>query len=341
MGIDVLRSTTVGKVQYDETNRQYSVELENENGKQLIKPKHIVLATGLFSSLPNRPEIPGEGSFQGMVYHSSEHQSAAHIPDLKNKKVVMVGCGTSAHDIAQDFVNQGAQSVSMVQRHPIFVMSLDSVEKFQFPLWNTPGVSLNDADLLGNSFSIPLVRSMGIGMSQMMAANDSKMLDGLEKAGMALLKGESCGLLDHALVKGGHFYVDQGASQMVIDGRIKILRCEQGVTSFSSEGVVLGNGTTVEADVVILATGFQRGDLAVEQIMGKEVKDRVGNIGFMNDEQERIGVSVYIRSSEDENSTDLVQVVETDWHARILVPHRKLLVESTIRSVRPSPDQRD
>lgn len=237
--------------------------------------------------------------------------------------MTIVGCSTSAHDIAQDFVNRGAKGVSIIQRHPIFSVSIDSIEKFQLILWNTPGLSTEDADLLGNSLPTAVVRTMGVRMSQMMTANDKKLLDGLEKAGLALRKGdEGNSILDHALIKGGRVYIDQGVSQMIVDGRIKIHRCEQGVKEFYPQGIVLGNGDKVEADVVVLATGYERNKLDVEQMMGKEVAQKAGNFGFLDDEQERIGVSGPILEPRNKTCADSFAVVETDRCPGILVHDR-------------------
>lgn len=67
------------------------------------------------------PTIPGIETFQGdRICHSSQF-SGAKIPST-GKKVVIVGCCNSAHDIAQDFYEQGAE-VTMVQRSSTLVIS--------------------------------------------------------------------------------------------------------------------------------------------------------------------------------------------------------------------------
>ncbi|KIX02560.1 uncharacterized protein Z518_08501 [Rhinocladiella mackenziei CBS 650.93] len=291
MELDIMLNTIVTNIQYDKSTRRYKVEAENtEEGEKFFTPRHVVLATGTFSDKPIRPEFPGEELFKGTLYHTSEHKSARLIPYVHDMKVAMIGCGTSAHDVAQDFVNCGAKEVSIIQRHPIFSFSTESVAQFVYSLWNTPGLHTEDADLIGNSIPVPIARTMNIGATQMMANQDKETLEALEKAGLALKRGEDgVGLLDHQLIKGGHFYIDQGANPMIVDGRIKILRCEDGVKEFYEKGFILGNGEKVEADVVVLATGFHRNIVTVKQMMGEEVAEKVGEIGFLDDEQERIG----------------------------------------------------
>jgi cation diffusion facilitator CzcD-associated flavoprotein CzcO len=293
MRLNILSSTTVKKAEWSKTTRQYSVALDVGGKQRTLKARHIVLATGLFTGKPVDLGVPGRESFKGHAYHSSQHKSAGQLPDIRSKKVTIVGCSASAHDIAQDFVNHGAKSVAMVQRNPIFAVSTDSLEKFQANLWNTQGVSCEDADLLGNSMPTAVLLSIGPGLSQMMSQNDEALLGGLEKAGMAIRRGDTDGIsiLDHQMVLAGHFYIDQGASQMIVDGRIKMHRCAQGVKEYSSKGVVLADQREIESDVIVIATGFERHDSTVEEIFGNEVGQEYKKWGFMDDETERTGVS--------------------------------------------------
>lgn len=293
--LDLLLNAEVEKVQYVESERRYRVEVRSLDKIRIFRPRHVVLATGVYGEEPIVPKFPGEESFTGSLYHSSKHTSASDVPDIKNKRVAIIGCGTSAHDVAQDFVTYGAKEVSMIQRHPIYSMSSDAVEKFQLCLWNTNGISTEEADLLGNSFPLAVIRTMSIELTNIMRAHDKDMLDGLEKAGLALKRGnDAYGLADYQLIKGGHFYVDQGANEMIIDGRIKIHRCEEGVSEIHSNGIKLCNGTDIDADIIVLATGYEYNIRTVEKLMGKDIAEKAnkgGAFGLLDKENERGGVS--------------------------------------------------
>ncbi|CBF87231.1 hypothetical protein AN9242.2 [Aspergillus nidulans FGSC A4] len=290
MGLNVRHSTLASNFRYNETSRVWTVDLQSKDCIQTVHAKHVVLATGLLGAIPNRPTFPGEASFKGQILHTSAHKSAALMPEALKKKITIIGSGTSAHDIAQDFVNHGAENVTMVQRGAMYVVSRDSMERIQLPLWNTPGVSLEDADLLSHSLPIAVARTLSVGESQMMSAKDKDMLDALEKAGMAVKRGDGDSLLDYQLIKGGHFYADQGACQMIIDGRIKVRQCEQGVQGYYEDGVILANGTKIESEVVILATGFELSTKLIERLMGEDVMNKVARICTLHNSQERIGV---------------------------------------------------
>lgn len=51
-----------------------------------------------------------------------------------------------------------------------------------------------------------------------------------------------------------HSIADTGASQMIVDGKIK-LKNDSNISRFTENGIEFENGTTLPADIVILATG--------------------------------------------------------------------------------------
>jgi len=286
-------STTVKTIAYDEPSRLYTVVVESASGTHTFRPRHLVLATGIFAQKPIIPDLPGKETFTGQIYHSMHHKSAQNIPSLAEKRVVIVGSGTSAHDIAQDFVNSGARSVSLVQRNATFSLTTKATEQVYFSLWKTPGISMEEADIISLSFPTALARTLNIGQTMMMEEIDKDLIAGVERAGMKILHAKEAGygFMDHLLIKAGHLYLDQGASSMIVDGRIKIHQCDEGIKELVGGGVVLGDGRKVDADVVVLATGFQRNKVIVKDLMGEEVAEKVGDLGYLDSEQERIGVS--------------------------------------------------
>jgi uncharacterized FAD-dependent dehydrogenase len=79
---------------------------------------------------------------------------------------------------------------------------------------------------------------------------------------------------------------------MIVDGQIKVHRCEEGVQDFQVDGLTLANGKKLEADIVVLATGHHNSLTTVERLMGKEVSDRMPkDFGSLDTENERSGVS--------------------------------------------------
>ncbi|KAF2163082.1 hypothetical protein M409DRAFT_68714 [Zasmidium cellare ATCC 36951] len=273
---------------YDETSKKYTIHLHGPNNNtRAIHCTHLILAAGMFSPKPIVPSLPNQDTFTGSVHHTSQHTSASKIPNLSSKNVLCIGSGTSSHDIAQDFVHAGAKSVTMLQRTPIVTVTRTSYITTQMGLWNTPGISTAEADILGNSFPFPIIRALNLPATKKMNEMDTHLLEPMQEKGYRVLK--DVGLVDQQFLKGGRFYIDQGACEMIADGRIKILNCEAGIEKFTSNGLRLADGRELEADIVVFGTGFELMEHVVEQIMGSAIKEKVGDIGHLDSEAERIG----------------------------------------------------
>lgn len=333
MGLDIAFKTEVTRATYDEEAQKYRVEVRTPEGTRTISARHVVLATGVYGDQPKIPHFPGQESFKGRIYHSKHHKTAAEIPDVRNKKVVVIGCATSGHDISADFVAHGAREVTMVQRHPIYSISRESWENLMLSLWNMEGLSTEEADIVGNAIPLALIRTMSIGLTQAMAANDKAVHDGLKRAGLEMKEGnDGYGLADYQLIKGGQYYIDQGANQMIVDGRIKIQRCEEGVQGFQPDGLTLANGTKLEADVVVLATGFESNVTTIDKLLGPEVVKKIEGFGGLDHEQERSGVSQASLNFQTlmRILTSCSLVVESDRRAWVLVYDGQLHVLPTV-----------
>ncbi|MEL6343795.1 MAG: FAD-dependent oxidoreductase [Myxococcota bacterium] len=72
----------------------------------------VCVCTGNFAR-PHRPEIPGQESFQGEQLHSNRYK---HSAPFEGKRVVVVGCGETAFDIAAEVSHVAAQTWLSVRR---------------------------------------------------------------------------------------------------------------------------------------------------------------------------------------------------------------------------------
>ena len=98
------------------------VEVEREGKPLTLRPKHLVLATGM-SGKPNIPELPGQDVFLGDQHHSSAHPG----PDAyAGKRCVVVGSNNSAFDICGALWEHDAD-VTMVQRSSTHIVKSDSL----------------------------------------------------------------------------------------------------------------------------------------------------------------------------------------------------------------------
>jgi putative flavoprotein involved in K+ transport len=87
-------------------------KITTENGK-LFHTKTVISATGAFA-FPNVPIIDGSERYKGKIIHSSQYKN---VEEYKNQKVVVVGGGNSAIQIAYELAK--VSNVTIATRKPI------------------------------------------------------------------------------------------------------------------------------------------------------------------------------------------------------------------------------
>jgi putative flavoprotein involved in K+ transport len=278
MDLNVWTGTTVLDGAFDDETLSWTVTLRREDGtERTVHPSHVVIATG-HSGVANIPEIPGMADFRGTVHHSQSHAGAEAYA---GRRAVVVGTGSSAHDVAQDFVEQGADT-TMVQRGPCYVMSLkNGVRTLNWPVFSEEGPPAEEADLMGACTPIPVLVRLLEDLAPVIEELDREMIDGLDRVGFLRAKG---GLLSGKF--GSGYYIDQGASKLIGDGTIKL--AHGGVERFVQSGVVLADGTTIEADVVVLCTGYKDLKENARALLGDRVADRLEGPLYQPDEQHEL-----------------------------------------------------
>src|SRR3989442_15361072 len=76
------------------------------------------------SGFPYMPALRGADSFEGRLCHSSQFDAGSNYA---GKNCVVLGSNNSAHDIAADLWEQGAESVTMIQRSSSVVCTSDAL----------------------------------------------------------------------------------------------------------------------------------------------------------------------------------------------------------------------
>jgi putative flavoprotein involved in K+ transport len=153
-------------------------------------------------------------------------------------------------------------------------------------LYEEGGPPVEDADLMLSSFPFPVVGQLHVGATKVLAEMDAELLAGLEGAGFKLDFGEDgSGLFMKLLTRGGGFYIDVGASTLIAEGKIKIKR-GVGIERLERDGVVFTDGTTLPADIVVLATGYQNMRESARVLLGDDVADRCQPVWGLDHEGE-------------------------------------------------------
>ena len=76
------------------------------------------------------------------------------------------------------------------------------------------------------------------------------------------------------LRRGSGYYIDVGASQLIIDGKIKL--AHGNVQEIVPNGVMLDDGKLLPADLIVYATGYGSMNGWAADLIGRDVADKVG-----------------------------------------------------------------
>ena len=282
MELNVWTKTTFISAEYDEAEKNWKVILRLSDGNErIMKPKHIVMAVGV-SSVPNRNKIPGMEGYKGKVIHSTDYSSGR---DYKGKNVLVYGTGTSAHDVAQDLYVHGA-NVKIVQRSPSMVVNVEPSAQLPYQLYKE-GPNTDDCDLITISTPLDVLKKTHQLLTQKTKEIDKPLLDKLEEVGFRLEYGEeNTGWQFKYLTRGGGYYFNVGASDLIANGKIKVIQFSD-ISNFNPSGIEMKSGENFEIDLMVTATGYKGQEYVVEKFFGKSVVEKIGPIwGFDNNRQE-------------------------------------------------------
>ena len=277
MEINYWGSTTCRRASYDCVAGAWEVVVERDGEEITLRPEHLVLATGM-SGRPNIPDVPGRNRFRGDQHHSSEHPG----PDAyRGRKAVIIGSNNSAHDIAAALWEAGAD-VTMVQRSSTLVVRSETLmELVHGRLYSeralAAGITTHKADTLVASMPFRTLPAFHKPIWDAIRERDADFYARLEDAGFLLDFGEDdSGLGLKYLRRGSGYYIDVGASELIADGRVRLAR--GGVRELTEDAVVLTDGTTLPADVVVHATGYGSMTGWAAELISQKVADTVGKV---------------------------------------------------------------
>jgi hypothetical protein len=247
MGCNVWTSTTLVEGIYEAAEHWNARVLRADGSERVLRPRHLVFASGI-AGTPKLPDVPGLEDFKGIVLHTHGYSDGAR---WRGKNALVLGAGTSAHDIAHDLHGHGAK-VKLVQRNSIIVDSIEAAG-INHGLYYDEGLPLEDCDLIAASSTYPLfVRSYQMTIEKILGT-DSEATAGLEARG---------------------YY---GVSDPNVSGDVGLLQYED-IDRLTADGALMKSGRIEKADLLITTTGYQNQQEVVREILGDQIADKVGVI---------------------------------------------------------------
>ncbi|HVW82248.1 MAG TPA: NAD(P)/FAD-dependent oxidoreductase [Mycobacteriales bacterium] len=193
--------------------------------------RHVVVATG-YNNTPFVPDWAGVASFQGELRHAGTYRNAT---PYVGKDVLVVGAGNTGAEIAIDLVETGAARVRIAIRTPphIVYRELNGVPN------QVLGVLFRYAPSAFFDPVAKLVRKLTFGD---LAPYGLPMPD--EGLYARIRRDDAIPMLDIGFV------------ELVKAGKIEVVATPVG---FGERNVRLADGSVIEPEVVIAATGYRRG----------------------------------------------------------------------------------
>jgi indole-3-pyruvate monooxygenase len=193
------------------------------------RSRNVVVATGA-TRRPVIPTWPGQDAYTGDVLHSSAYCNG---DPWRNRSVLVVGFGNSACEQAIDLVERGAHPHLSV-RSPVNVVPRDILGLV--PVLQLGIVMRHVPSQLADALAAPMIR---------FTIGDIRQV-GLRK----LPYGPNT-----QIARDRHIpLLDVGTMEHLRAGRIVV---HGEIERFTATGVVFADGTTLDVDAVILATGYR------------------------------------------------------------------------------------
>lgn len=273
MELAVWTSTRFEGAERNKAGDGWTARLRMADGSErVVRPKHVVMATGGVSGRKAYPKLPGLDSFAGTVAHSADVRPN---DSFSGKKAIVVGTSTSGHDIARELTERGCR-VTMVQRSPTVVVNIDPANMI-YSLYDE-GRSIDEVDVvsIANNFDAT-IQSFRL-FTNMVEEMDRETLDALHKIGFKTDRGYlDGGFFANYLHRGGGYYLNVGATDMLIKGQIGLVQNDD-VQHYEAQGARMTDGSLLEADIIVLATGYMNQEVDIHDYFGQDVAARVGKI---------------------------------------------------------------
>jgi glycine/D-amino acid oxidase-like deaminating enzyme len=273
MECNVWSGTTLLEGSYDDAAGQWSARVRRNDGtERVLHPRHLVFANGI-AGAPLKAKAPGLDDYKGEIIHSHWFKDGSQ---WRGKDVLVLGAGTSGHDIAQDLHGHGA-NVTLIQRGSVTIASVKAAG-LNHALYYDEGLPTKECDLISTSSTYPLlVRGYQLTVKRMREM-DKELLAGLEARGFKLDFGDDA--TGHQMKfrrRHGGYYLNCGCSELIVSGEVGLLQYED-IERFVTDGVLMKDGRVVTADMVVTATGHQDQQEVVREILGDAIANKVGQI---------------------------------------------------------------
>ncbi|NML42164.1 NAD(P)/FAD-dependent oxidoreductase [Ramlibacter sp. G-1-2-2] len=268
----------VTQAAWSTTDARWTVTAQTTAGEQRLRCRFLWFCSGYYDyAQGHEPDWPGRADFRGRIVHPQ------HWPedlDFAGKRVVVIGSGATAVTIVPEMARRGAQ-VTMLQRSPSYIL----------PVPARDGVGAALQRWLPAGLAYRLVRWKNILAAWALYQAARRWPEGVRRWLMDMARKQLPGVdverhfappyapWDQRLC----FIPDADLFAALRSGRASVATDD--IETFTPTGLRLRSGATLDADIVVAATGLQLQMLGGTRLMvdGEPVNlaRRVAYRGFM------------------------------------------------------------
>lgn len=216
----------------------------------------------------------------------------------------------------------------LYQRSPTCVVSLEPSATSVFQIYREGPVE--DIDLATSAIPYPVLEDTYKFMTKRSAEKDAKLLADLNEAGFQTYFGHDDTGFHMMYLRGeGGYYINVGCSDLIIERKVGVLNARD-ADRFVETGLRMKDGTIVECDLVVLATGFRNMQENIRRFLGDEIADKLGPVwGFDEDHQMR---NMWRRTAQDGLWVMGGALIDARLHSRYLAIEIKASLEGLLPS---------
>jgi len=229
----------------------WTLTVENEAGgaTQTWRARYLVLCTGYYRyDAGHTPDFPGIERFQGRFAHPQQWPEDL---DYRNKKVVVIGSGATAITLVPAMAEEVAH-ITMLQRSPSYVLSLPAVDRISQTLkrW------------LPDNWVFGMARKRNIHVQRLIYAASQKYPKLVRRLLLASVRRQVGKDVDMRHFSPSYNPWDERLCVVPNGDLFKTLRTDKAdivtehIDTFTENGIQLKSGQTLDADIVISATGL-------------------------------------------------------------------------------------
>ncbi|MDR3513606.1 MAG: NAD(P)/FAD-dependent oxidoreductase [Caulobacteraceae bacterium] len=242
----------VKRASWDSTASQWTVEFEHgpDGALDKITCNFLFMCSGYYNYAQGyRPDFPGEAEFKGRIVHPQHWPSDL---DYAGKTVVVIGSGATAVTLVPEMAKTAAHVV-MLQRSPTYVVSRPAEDAFANRL----------RKILPAKLAYDIIRWRNV-LFQMYFYNFARKKPQQTKAGILDRVRQELGpdydIATHFTPKYNPWdqrlclVPDADLFQSIRSGAAEVVTDH--IETFTENGIRLKSGKTIEADVIVTATGL-------------------------------------------------------------------------------------